>query len=91
MSHGFSAIVHGRVQGVGFRYFVKTKAEVLGIKGWVRNLPDETVEVMAIGPLEALEQLLHVIRSGPIGSRVKDVDFQWFQDLMEFEGFEIKG
>jgi acylphosphatase len=90
MNNGFSAVVHGQVQGVGFRYFVKTRAEVLGIKGWVRNLPDETVEVMAIGDPSMLEQFMQVLKTGPLGSHVEKVDSQWFEERQTFKGFEIR-
>ena len=87
----FTGVIFGRVQGVGFRYFTKNTAEGLRLTGWVRNLPDGTVEVMATGPLPALEQFMHCLEVGPIGSRVEKVDFQWLQEPQEFEGFDIRG
>ena len=65
--------VYGRVQGVGFRWFVREKARRWGLTGWVRNQPDGSVEVAASGLPENLEGLLRDIRKGPPGSRVDDV------------------
>jgi len=58
-------IVHGVVQGVGFRYFVLRRAQPLGLTGWVRNLPDGTVEIRAEGPVSKLQQLLEALPYGP--------------------------
>lgn len=62
--------VRGRVQGVGYRWFVREHARQLGLSGWVRNEPDDTVTVVACGPMAALEQLAVVLREGPPASRV---------------------
>ncbi len=91
MVNGFTAVVYGRVQGVGFRFYVKNKAISLKATGWVRNLPNGTVEIRAQGDDPNLEQLLHLIESGPIGSRVEKVDFQWFRAEREEKTFEIRG
>lgn len=66
-------IIAGRVQGVGFRYFVVRQARALGLLGWVRNLPDGTVEATAAGPASALSQLEEALRQGPSMSRVDRV------------------
>ena len=72
------AVVRGHVQGVGFRDFVYTRARFLGVCGYVRNLDDlRSVEVVAEGEREQLEQLLEYLRQGPRGSRVEDVEVQW--------------
>jgi len=89
--NSFTGVVFGRVQGVGFRYFAKNMAEGLRLTGWVRNLPDGTVEVMATGPLPALEQFMQCLKTGPLGSRVEKVDFQWLGEPRKFEDFEIRG
>lgn len=91
MFHGFTGIIRGRVQGVGFRYFTKNRALELHLTGWVRNLPDGTVEVLAYGPMPALEQFMHSLKEGPIGSRVEDTGFQWMELPEKFKGFEIRG
>jgi acylphosphatase len=63
-------IVHGKVQGVGFRWFVRTEARRLGLAGWVRNLPDGTVEVRASGIAQFLASLEQAIQRGPEGATV---------------------
>lgn len=67
------AVVTGRVQGVGFRWFVRQEARRLGVAGWVRNLEDGRVELLANGPPVAVERLLEHVRVGPTSSRVDDV------------------
>ncbi len=91
MFNAFSGVIKGRVQGVGFRYFAKTMAEELNLTGWVRNLTDGSVEILAIGPVPALEQFMQRLKTGPVGSRVQSADFHWFQELEEFNRFEIRG
>lgn len=83
-------IVHGFVQGVGFRYFVLRRAQPLGLKGWVRNLYDGTVEVRAEGPEPQLQQLLELLSQGPRCSRVTHVDLMWFTPTGEFVDFLIR-
>jgi acylphosphatase len=63
-------LVQGRVQGVGFRWFVHREASELELHGWVRNTEDGDVEVVAAGPVEDLDELRHSLRRGPRGSRV---------------------
>ena len=65
--------VSGRVQGVGFRYFVRDRASRLGVRGWVRNLDDGSVELAAAGERSAVERLEAAVRAGPVGSRVDEV------------------
>jgi len=71
------AVIHGDVQGVGFRYFVIDQARPLGVRGWVRNRPDGTVEITAEGERVQLDSLLDVVRRGPRGATVTDVDVSW--------------
>ncbi|MCU0650491.1 MAG: acylphosphatase [Gemmatimonadaceae bacterium] len=66
-------IVHGRVQGVGFRWFTQRTARHLGLTGWVRNLPAGTVEVYAVGPVDALDRLRDALHRGPAGASVEAV------------------
>jgi acylphosphatase len=68
------AVVRGDVQGVGFRYFVRQHARELGIRGWVRNRPDGTVEVQAEGDTTSVHQLRELLSEGPAGARVTRVD-----------------
>lgn len=72
------AVVRGRVQGVGFRDFVRRRGRQLGCAGWVRNLPDgRSVEVQAEGTQAALDGLLAMLRRGPPGSYVAGVTTEW--------------
>ena len=70
-------VVHGDVQGVGFRYFVHRKANELELHGWVRNNDDGTVELVAEGTRPDLEQLKGVVEQGPRMARVDRLDVQW--------------
>jgi acylphosphatase len=67
-------VVRGRVQGVGFRWFVREQARQLGVRGWVRNRSDGSVEIEAEGDLASLEALRRSLESGPTGARVSSVD-----------------
>lgn len=84
------ALVTGRVQGVGFRYFVVHQAQRLGLCGYVRNVGGQQVEVEAEGEKEALEQLLAVLKRGPAGAQVVHVDMQWSPASGAFKGFVIR-
>lgn len=66
--------LRGRVQGVGFRYFACTQAQRLGVRGWVRNLPDGNVEIHAETDSERMDEFYRQIRSGPRMARVVDMD-----------------
>ena len=63
-------IVRGDVQGVGFRFFVAIAADRIGVAGWVKNLPDGTVEIHATASEKALNEFVDVVRQGPPGSNV---------------------
>lgn len=82
------AVVRGRVQGVGFRDYVETRARVLRLAGSVRNLPDGcSVEVIAEGRRESLEQLIEHLREGPRMSRVDAVDVEWREAMGAYRDF----
>ena len=86
----FHATIHGRVQGVSFRFYTQQQAEQLNVTGWVRNLPDGTVEMSAVGPTEALEELLKWLHHGPSGARVGRVDVDWIDTPETYTSFEIR-
>jgi acylphosphatase len=65
--------VYGRVQGVGFRWFTRSRARSLGLCGWVRNMPEGSVEVWAEGDTNSLNSLESHLKRGPSGSRVERV------------------
>ncbi len=67
-------LVSGRVQGVGFRWFTERTGLQLGLRGWVRNLEDGRVEVLAVGDEKALEELKGRLYVGPRGSEVRGVE-----------------
>ncbi len=71
------AVIHGRVQMVGFRRFVNYHALRLELVGWTRNLPGGEVEVCVEGPREDLESLLQELRIGPPRAQVAAVDVEW--------------
>lgn len=70
------ALVSGRVQGVGFRFFARRAAETAGVKGWARNLADGRVETLVEGEENAVLRYLEKIRRGPIGGRVDSVEVE---------------
>ena len=84
------AYVHGRVQGVGFRYFVVEKAQSLGLRGYARNERDGSVEVLAQGPRSALEHLLVLLRRGPSAAQVRDVRVTWGEPSEHLSGFHVR-
>jgi acylphosphatase len=73
----FLAVVTGRVQGVGYRFFAQERALAHGLAGAVRNLPSGSVEVEAEGPHEALDAYLRELHEGPPAARVGDVHVRW--------------
>lgn len=86
----FHAVISGRVQGVGFRYFVQRLAAQRNIKGFTRNLPDGDVEVAGQGPRPALDALLEDIQRGPSMSRVTNINVVWHEKEQHFDGFNIR-
>ena len=85
-----NVIFAGLVQGVGFRYFVKRKADEFEIKGFVRNLADGTVEVVAEGDEETLRKFLEAIEDGPPLSEVRGMRYEFLDKEGGFESFEIR-
>jgi acylphosphatase len=83
-------IVKGRVQGVFFRRSTKAIADLLRLKGYVKNLGDSSVEIVAEGDEEKLKELLKFCRKGPVGSNVTDVILHYIDSENEFNGFEIR-
>jgi acylphosphatase len=84
------AIVHGRVQGVGFRYFVVERALSLGLRGYARNTGGGSVEVLAQGPRPALESLLVLLRRGPAAADVREVEVDWGELSTHLSGFHVR-
>ena len=90
MTERLVAGVNGRVQGVGFRWFVARSARRLGLTGWVANQPDGSLRVVAEGAAAELDRLAEQLRVGPSGAQVDRVDIERSQATGEFEGFEIR-
>ena len=89
MSKQIHCLVRGRVQGVFFRSSTQREAKRLGLAGWVRNLPDGTVEIVAEGDDDALKELLGWVQRGPTAARVERVDSRWRGYTGEFGEFRI--
>lgn len=83
-------VVHGYVQGVGFRYFASRRASSLGVRGYTRNRGDGSVEVVAQGTRSALENLLVALRQGPSAGEVDEVETTWREPAEHFSGFSIR-
>ena len=86
-------LVKGRVQGVGFRWFVHREASEIGLRGWVRNTEEGDVEVVASGTAEALDDLRASLRRGPRGSRVDRIIEHYLDEAegRDLEAFRIEG
>jgi acylphosphatase len=84
-------IVRGRVQGVGFRWFVEREAHILGISGWVRNNSDGSVEVLAQGTRDQLLGFRSRLRQGPRAARVDDVEEFGAKPVSGLNTFRIEG
>jgi acylphosphatase len=83
-------LVTGRVQGVGYRWFVVQAARRRGLRGDVRNLPDGRVEVRAAGPAQRLASLRDDLGEGPPGARVDAVDSLEPDPGLRFDGFDVR-
>ena len=84
-------VVRGRVQGVGFRWFVEREAHILGVAGWVRNNHDGSVEVLAQGTRDQLSGLRSRLREGPRAARVDEVAESQAQAKDGLNSFRIEG
>jgi len=84
------AIVHGRVQGVNFRYYTVRAAQRLGLTGWVANHWDGTVETVAEGPRESLNELRAFLHRGPPSAFVQQVGDEWETPTGEFGRFGVR-
>jgi len=84
-------LVRGRVQGVGFRWFVEREAHILQIAGWIRNNPDGTVEVLAQGTRDQLAGLHSRLREGPRAARVDQVEVSDAEPTPGLASFQVRG
>ena len=84
-------LVQGRVQGVGFRWFVEREARLIGMAGWVRNTDGGQVEVLAQGTGEQHGALRQKLEEGPRAARVESVECSERPEAAKLEEFEIEG
>jgi acylphosphatase len=82
-------VISGRVQGVAFRFYIQRWAAELGLTGWVRNLYDGRVEVLAEGKKDDLDELLTRLREGPRQAVVENLDVVWEEPTGEFPDFRV--
>jgi acylphosphatase len=88
-SERLHAVIHGDVQGVGFRYFLMREARSLGLRGWVRNRDDGSVEFTAEGSRPELERLLAAARRGPGHAHVRDLRADWSAAAGNLKQFDL--
>jgi len=82
--------ITGRVQGVFYRSFVRAKAQLLGLKGWVKNTMDGCVEIVFEGETEDINSAIEDCRRGPPHAQITDMRVEWEKPHGEFNDFEIK-
>lgn len=85
-----TARVRGDVQGVGYRVFARREASALGLRGYTRNLPDRSVEVVAEGNAQTLRQFVGALERGPAAAVVEAVETEWGSADGTFSGFQIR-
>lgn len=83
-------IVKGRVQGVGFRYFIQEKAIKLNLKGWIKNEDYDKVCIIAEGSEDSIKELINLSRKGPSLATVFDTDINYLEATEEFSDFTIR-
>jgi acylphosphatase len=83
-------LVEGLVQGVGFRWFVARHAQSLGLYGYVKNLYDGNVEIVAEGDRSLVEELIKEVKVGPRSAHVTNVRLEWVEPTQQYRHFEIR-
>lgn len=85
-------LISGRVQGIGFRWWIQRKAQGLQLTGWVKNIEDGRVEVVAEGSEGKLTELIGLIKKkgGPMSASVDTLETEWNEADSDFQGFEIR-
>lgn len=82
--------IAGKVQGVFFRASTREQARAHGLAGWVKNMPDGTVNAVLEGPAEDVEEVVEWAHDGPEAAQVDDVDVQWSEPQGDLQTFEVK-
>jgi len=90
-SVGAEIVIRGHVQGVGYRYFCLTRATNLGLTGWVRNMPDQSVSVHVEGDRGGIEILINELKQGPRASAVTSVNVRWTAFTGKHTSFSVTG
>jgi acylphosphatase len=90
MAKVVTGVATGRVQGIGYRYFCREQAQSLEVNGWVRNLPDGSVEFLAEGSDADLEEFLRRLKKGPMSGHVDALRVDWLDQPVFSNRFEIK-
>ena len=90
MSKRIHAFVSGTVQGVFFRSFVRSQAQLKNLTGWVKNLPDGRVEIVAEGDSDRIDDFIELVKEGPTASRVEDVEVENEKPSSKFHEFSIR-
>ena len=85
----FHAVAHGHVQGVFYRAFTAKTATSLGLTGYVRNLPDNSVEITAEGDKKQLHKLADRLKQGPAGARVDNLELTWTEYTGQYSDFSV--
>lgn len=85
-----TAVIHGTVQGVSFRYYTQQAARRLGVTGWVANQRNGTVKVMAEGDEATLQAFLDFLHDGPPAAHVQRVDATWAEGTGDFHTFSVR-
>ena len=83
-------VVEGEVQGVGYRNFVRTRATMQGLTGWVMNLNDGKVEAVLEGEKDGIERVIEMCKKGPLFARVFNIDIKWEEKFDRYSSFTIK-
>lgn len=83
-------VIKGRVQGVFYRAFTRDTAHYLGLKGWVRNLPDGNVEALFEGDKADIEQAIKRCYAGPPGAMIEDIDVTWEDYQGDLRDFQVR-
>ncbi|CAM2151296.1 Acylphosphatase [Pararobbsia alpina] len=84
----YNVRVHGRVQGVGYRFSTVRRAHELGVSGWVQNMEDGTVEALIQGTPDQVDRMLEFMRKGPPGARVTELDSERSYSERKYDRFE---
>lgn len=90
MNKSLQIRIRGEVQGVGFRQWTVQQARLLDIRGYVRNLPEGSVEVLAIGDPQVLNQFCEILRQGPMLAQVDTLDIKEVQEPPYIDAFRIQ-